>query len=251
MTDTIKQDDRRDIHNSEVPMLCRSCEARHMGICGALNPDQLLTLSKNTTKHVISAEQQIAVEGDRPTAYSNILSGVIKVSKLLPDGRQQIVALQFAPDLVGRPYEYENKASIEAATDVKLCSFPRKVLDELVSKSPDLERRLHKQSLRELDDARDWLLALGRKTATERVASFIYFTAQHIDPEALETKKVIQFQLPLKRSDIADFLGLTLETVSRQITKLRQAKVIDLIDSRTCQIVNLPKLRALAEASGG
>lgn len=239
---------RFDIHNSDVPIVCRSCEARHQGICGALTPSQLSTLSKNTTMQSIPAEQQFGMEGDKPVAYSNIISGIVKLSKLMADGRQQIVALQFAPDLVGRPFDITNKTSIEAATDLKLCSFPRKALESLIAEAPDLEHRLHQQNLRELDDARDWLLALGRKTANERVASFIYFTALHIDPDALAKGQMIRFQFPLKRSDIADFLGLTLETVSRQITKLRQSKVIALIDNSTCEIIDLPMLRKLAEA---
>ncbi|MEO6609478.1 MAG: Crp/Fnr family transcriptional regulator [Aestuariivirga sp.] len=239
---------RLDVHNSEVPVICRSCEARHKGICGALTPQQLLTLSKDTTKHRVAADQQISAEGGQPRSFSNIMSGVVKISKLMADGRQQIVALQFAPDLVGRPYDAQNKTSVDAATDVRLCTFPVKALEEMIVESPDLEHRLHQQNLRELDEARDLLLALGRKSASERVASFICYIASHIDPEATENHTKLSFQIPLKRSDIADFLGLTLETVSRQMTKLRQAGVISIIDRRSIEITNLAKLEKLAGA---
>lgn len=239
---------RLDVHNSEVPVVCRSCEARHKGICGALTPQQLLTLSKDTTKHRVAADQQISAEGGQPRSFSNIMSGVVKISKLMADGRQQIVALQFAPDLVGRPYDAQNKTSVDAATDVRLCTFPVKALEEMIVESPDLEHRLHQQNLRELDEARDLLLALGRKSASERVASFICYIASHIDPEATENHTKLSFQIPLKRSDIADFLGLTLETVSRQMTKLRQAGVISIIDRRSIEITNLSKLEKLAGA---
>ena len=240
---------RLDVHNSDVPVLCRSCEARHKGICGALTPKQLLALSKGTTKHHITADQEISAEGGAPTAFSNIISGVVKLSKLMADGRQQIVALQFAPDLVGRPFDVQNKTTVEAATDVRLCSFPVRVLEDLIAESPDLEHRLHQQNLRELDEARDLLLSLGRKSASERVASFIYFIAQHIDPNSVAEHSTLNFQIPLKRSDIADFLGLTLETVSRQMTKLRQAGVITIIDRRSIEITNLAKLEQMAGAS--
>ena len=79
---------RLDVHNSDVPVVCRSCEARHKGICGALTPKQLLALSKGTTKHHIAADQEISAEGGAPTAFSNIISGVVKLSKLMADGRQ-------------------------------------------------------------------------------------------------------------------------------------------------------------------
>jgi CRP/FNR family transcriptional regulator, anaerobic regulatory protein len=246
MSAPVTDQKRLDVHNSDVPVVCRSCEARHKGICGALTPKQLLALSKGTSKHHIPADRQISAEGGEPNAFSNIMSGVVKLSKLLPDGRQQIVALQFAPDLVGRPFDAQNKTSVDAATDVRLCSFPVKILEDLITESPDLEHKLHQQNLRELDEARDLLLALGRKSAAERVASFIYFIACHIDPEASIGHATLVFQIPLKRSDIADFLGLTLETVSRQMTKLRQAGIISIIDRRSIAITNLEKLQRLA-----
>ena len=237
--------ERRDIHNSEIPILCQSCEARHKGICGALNAEQLMKLSKHTTKHVVGAEQQIAFEGETVKRYSNILSGVVKLSKLTADGRQQIVGLQFAPDFVGRPFSHENDFAVEAATDTKLCSFPTSVLEQLTAEAPDLEHRLHRQALKELDEAREWMLTLGRKTAAEKVASFLYFVAVHIYPENKQGQR--QFEIPLKRSDIADFLGLTIETVSRQITKLRQSGIIKIANNRTMEIPDLQKLRALTE----
>lgn len=214
-----------------------------------MTPPQLVALSKGTSKHRVAADQEISAEGGLPNTFSNIMSGVVKLSKLMADGRQQIVALQFAPDLVGRPFDDQNKTTVEAATEVRLCSFSTKVLEDLIAQSPDLEHRLHQQNLRELDEARDLLLALGRKSASERVASFIYFIARHIDPEAAAGHAVMKFQIPLKRSDIADFLGLTLETVSRQMTKLRQAGIIEIVDRRSIEITNLAKLQAHADAS--
>ena len=93
-----------------------------------------------------------------------------------------------------------------------------------------------------------WLLVLGRKSAPERLAIFLCFLAEHIDPENSNAPNArILFELPLKRSEIADFLGLTIETVSRQITKLRQKGVIILHDNRHIEIPDLAKLRALAE----
>jgi CRP/FNR family transcriptional regulator, anaerobic regulatory protein len=241
----IKQ--RLDIHNSEIPVLCQSCEARHNGVCGALTAEQLTKLSRHTTKHVMGAEQQIAFEGGETKRYSNILYGVVKLSKLTADGRQQIVGLQFAPDFVGRPYSKESDFAVEAATEVKLCSFPSNILEQLISEAPSLKSRLHHQALKELDEAREWMLTLGRKSAAERVASFLYFSATHINPEADQSGLSQQFEIPLKRSDIADFLGLTIETVSRQITKLRQSGVIKIINNRTVEIPDLEKLHALAE----
>jgi CRP/FNR family transcriptional regulator len=238
---------RQDIHNSEVPIVCLACEARHKGVCGALSSAQLAELAKHTNKTVYHAEAPITADGDRIERYANILSGVVKLAKLTADGRQQIVGLQFAPDFLGRPFSEQSEFDVEAATDVRVCSFPRQVLNKLVQENPELQHRLHEQTLKELDEARDWMLTLGRKSAAERVANFLYFIAWHIDPEAQKKDGQVQFDIPLKRSDMADFLGLTIETVSRQLTKLRQAQVIDLPNSRGVLVRNMARLRAAAE----
>jgi len=107
-----------------------------------------------------------------------------------------------------------------------------------------MERKLHSQSLKELDEARDWMLTLGRKSAQEKVASFLYLIATHIDPE--KTDKSC-FDLPLSRADIADFLGLTIETVSRQMTKLRKDNIIQIENNRH---ITVPDMAALNFAAG-
>jgi CRP/FNR family transcriptional regulator, anaerobic regulatory protein len=239
--------ERKDIHNSETPELCRSCEARHKGICGALDAGQLLALSRHTRKSGFAAESEISSDGDEVRRHANILSGVVKLSKLTADGRQQIVGLQFAPDFLGRPFARVGNLSAEAATDVRLCSFPASVLEELIRQSPELEHRLHQQTLKELDEARDWMMTLGRKTAAEKVASFLHLIATHYDPEAENSAGTTTFDIPLKRADIADFLGLTIETVSRQITKLRQAGVINVTNNRTVHVLNMSQLKAMTE----
>lgn len=239
---------RIDIHTAGVPVVCRACESRHKGVCGALTPEQLVQLGKHTTKHVYESQDELISAGEDIHQYSNILSGVVKLTKLLADGRQQIVGLQFAPDFLGRPFKRSSDISAEASTDVRVCSFPRSVLEDLLKESPELEHRLHEQALDELDDARDWLLALGRKTAGEKVASFLYMIAQNIDPERHdEPGHVVEFELPLKRAEIADFLGLTIETVSRQITKLRKSGVIELVNNRLVRVPSPSKLLAASE----
>ncbi|NNF81039.1 MAG: helix-turn-helix domain-containing protein, partial [Rhizobiales bacterium] len=100
----------------------------------------------------------------------------------------------------------------------------------------------------ELDEAREWMVALGRKTASERVAHFLHLIALHVDPEVeLDEDSSVEFELPLTRADIADFLGLTIETVSRQITKLRKAGIITVENNRH---VSIPNLSRLSDVSG-
>ncbi|QBK31251.1 MAG: Crp/Fnr family transcriptional regulator [Roseitalea porphyridii] len=239
---------RLDVHNSDVPLVCRACESRHKGVCGSLSPEQLIQLSRHTTKHVYRSQSELITVGEDVHTYSNILSGVVKLTKLMADGRQQIVGLQFAPDFLGRIFSHQSTYSAEAATDVRVCSFPKSVIEDLARTAPDMEHALHEQTLKELDEARDWMLTLGRKTATEKVASFLYLIASNIDPEIDAEEHTIRFELPLKRLEIADFLGLTIETVSRQITKLRKAGIIELENNRTVIVPSLARLEDACES---
>jgi len=231
---------RKDIHNSDIPVLCRACEARHKGVCGALSTDQLINLNKQSTLKRVDSGVELIGETQQAENYANIISGVVKLTKMMADGRQQIVGLQFAPDFLGRPFRSNSGITADAATEVNICSFPKTMIDRMIRETPELEHKLLEQTLKELDEARDWMLTLGRKTASEKVASFLYLIATHINPE-LETGSV-SFDLPLTRSDIADFLGLTIETVSRQMTKLRKDEIILIQNNRQVEVPDLAKL---------
>ncbi len=241
-------EERLDVHNSNIPKLCRSCEVRHRGICGALTPDELLELSKHTRRVNYYVGQELTGDSEPVFSYASIMNGVVKLSKVLEDGRQQVVGLQFAPDLIGRMFSSTNQFDTEAATNVKVCRMPKVIIERLIKNNPELEHKLLEQALRELDEARDWMVILGRKTASEKVACFLYLIATHVDPAYLdENMDNISFELPLTRTDIADFLGLTVETVSRQFTKLRTNRIIEISANRN---VCVPSLKALKDCCG-
>lgn len=231
---------RKDVHNSDTPALCRACESRHRGVCGALTSEQLLHLSKHSNRRTVDAGSELVGESMQTRSYSNIISGVVKLSKMMADGRQQIVGLQFAPDFLGRPFRSENGVSAEAATEVNVCSFPKTVIERMIEGTPELEHTLLEQTLNELDEARDWMLTLGRKTAGEKVASFLLLIATHAFPD--NESDSVEFELPMSRVDIADFLGLTMETVSRQLTKLRKDDVIRIVNNRHVDVPDIPRL---------
>ncbi len=236
--------ERLDVHNSEVPVLCRSCEARHRGMCGALNPEQLVSLARHTHKARHTEGEELIGDSTEINSYANVMRGVVKLSKVLEDGRQQLIGLQFAPDFLGRLFGRESAFTAEAASVVDLCVIPRPALERIIAETPALEHRLMQQTLRELDEAREWMVTLGRKTAQEKVASFLYLIAAHADPTA-DPSGAITFELPLSRADIGDFLGLTIETVSRQLTKLRQLGTIRITNNRTVDVPDLDALHAL------
>lgn len=233
---------RKDIHNSNIPVRCVSCEVRHKGMCGALNADELLALSAHTRLVNHDAGEELAGEKMAAESYATVIRGVVKLTKTLEDGRQQIVGLQFAPDFLGRLNAVENAVSAEAASDVSLCRVPKAALERMVKSNPALAERLMAQTLRELDEAREWMVTLGRKTAAEKVASFLLLIATHLDPEAEGDSR--RFDLPLSRADIADFLGLTIETVSRQLSRLKADGIISIAANRHIEVPRLSGLKA-------
>jgi CRP/FNR family transcriptional regulator len=211
-------------------------------MCGALTGDELMSLSAHTRLVTHHAGEELAGEKMPVESYATVISGVVKLTKTLEDGRQQIVGLQFAPDFLGRLHANENGVSAEAASDVHLCRVPKAAMERLVKSTPAVAERLMEQTMRELDEARDWMVTLGRKTAAEKVASFLFLIATHLDPEATGDSR--RFDLPLSRADIADFLGLTIETVSRQMSKLKSEGVISIVANRHIEVAKLSKLKA-------
>ena len=227
----------------ELPMACRDCVARDSGVCAAITAGELTEVSRYTMRRTVRAGTELYGQGSQALSYANILKGAVKLTKGLSDGRQQIVGLQFSPNFVGRPFARDSVVSAEAATDVEICAVAKPALDRLLSRNPDLQNKLFSQVLVELDGARDWMLTLGRKSAREKVASFLHLIATRSDPDQDATT----FELPLTRQDIGDFLGLTIETVSRQMTNLRRDKIIEVKNNRH---VTVPDMDRLADAAG-
>lgn len=236
--------ERKDIHTAGIPVLCQSCEARHNGLCGALSSEELLMLARHTRVVKTASGAELTAEGEQIHSYANVMRGVIKLTKTLEDGRQQIVGLQFAPDFVGRLFADESTVSAVAASDVEVCRVSKAALETMMEGKPELSKRLMRQTLRDLDQARDWMVTLGRKTASEKVATFLYMIATQLDPTIASDQRRRAFGLPLTRGEMADFLGLTIETVSRQLSRLRKDGIIDIAGPKQIEIPDLPRLRA-------
>lgn len=225
----------------DMPRTCRQCSARLGGICSVLDATQLAELALHTRSIQHEAGAELFGDETHISSYANIIHGVVKLFKILEDGRQQVVALKFSADFLGRIRGSDNRIGAQAASDIEVCHIPRKVLDHLLEENRALEKHMLDLALTELDEAREWMVTLGRKTASERVASFLYLVAAHLVPGLPSAD--LTFDLPLTRAEIGDFLGLSLETVSRQMSALRRDAVIAIHNNRRITIQDLPGLR--------
>lgn len=238
----------RNIKSCAQASPCDSCGVHNKAVCAALNKDELAGLNKMSRRRRLRPGQRILSDQEQSDSFAIIMSGAVKLSKSLPDGRQQIVGLLFASDFVGRPFAKRGSYHAEAATDVQLCTFPSTQFERLILEHPGLEHRLFQYALDQLDASQDWMLLLGRKTALEKVASFLLMIAARsaTGNDQPGGATAVQFQMPLSRSDTADYLGLTLETVSRQFRILKTSGTIRLSGTRNVTILDRAKLESAA-----
>lgn len=225
---------------------CDRCKIRHSSICEVLSDEELLHLNQIVQAKHFKAGDVILSEEQPIDFFANIVSGVVKLTKILPDGRQQIVGLLFPPDFLGQTYKNYSSVFVEAATNVELCCFPHDKFEEMLEKFPHLKQKLFEATLNELDAAREWMVLLGRKSAEEKVADLLFMIAKRSALVGCGTIKGF-VEIPMTRSDMADYLGLTVETVSRQFTSLKSKNIITLIDSNH---IDIPDLEALSETAG-
>lgn len=229
-----------------APERCGGCPIRDRAVCSYCEPSELHLLDRIKSYKTVAPGGEILAAGEDVVQVGSIVSGVVKLTKTLVDGRRQMVGLLFPSDFVGRIAARRSDCDATAATDVTLCMFERRGFDQILKKTPNLEHRLLEMTLDELDATREWLVLLGRKSAKEKVASFLCVLARRLGKHA-DADGEVAVRIPITREDMADYLGLTIETVSRQMSALKREELIALDDARDIRILDLP---ALTEVSG-
>lgn len=226
---------------------CVGCPIRHRAVCSYSSPSELTELDAAKFYQEYNPGQEIVGEGEPTKALGSVVSGVVALHKTLEDGRRQMVGLLFPSDFIGRPLRPIAPYDAIAVTPVKMCMFHRGQFERLLANSSNLERRLLEMTLDELDAARDWMVLLGRKTARERLASFLMIVARR---QAVLKKGVVEngmtIEIPLTREAIAEFLGLTIETVSRQFTALRKEGILELPDRKHARLLDIDALEGVS-----
>ena len=189
------------------------------------------------------AGQTVVWSGDRMDFVASVVTGIATLTQTMEDGRRQMVGLLLPSDFVGRPGRTIVPYDVTAATDLVMCCFRRKPFEDMMATTPHVAQRLLEMTLDELDAAREWMLLLGRKTAREKIASLLTIIARRdTGLKKRSAKGSISFDLPLTREEMADYLGLTLETVSRQMSALKRDGVIELGEKRRILVPDFDRL---------
>ena len=229
---------------------CADCPIRHGAVCSRCEPHELDRLEAMKSYVEVGAGQPILWAGEPMEHVATVVRGAALLSRTMEDGRRQVLGLLLPSDFIGRPGRARARFDVEAIADAVLCRFRREPFERLVEEVPHVGARLLEKTLDELDAAREWMTLLGRKSARERVASLIAIVARR--QAALRPKgpsDEIRIALPLTREAMADHLGMTLETVSRQMGALRREGVIRLEGARVVMVPDMARL--LAETGDG
>jgi CRP/FNR family nitrogen fixation transcriptional regulator len=204
--------------------------------------DGLAVLKSIGTISRFTRNETIFSEGDAAGYTFKIVSGAVRLCKLLADGRRQIAEFRLAGDFFGLECGSEYALTAEALSDVIVVRYARNRLDRLELEESGLQRGLMRILKRDLGAAQTHLIMLGRQTAKERVASFLLQLA-----ERAQAGNGSSIEIPMGRQDMADYLGLTIETVCRAISDLKRTKVISVPDRHHIVLRDADMLQAIAD----
>lgn len=226
---------------------CGSCGARAFSVCASLEGEDLARLSALAEPVRFEPGQALTRQGERADYLFNITSGAARIQTLLADGRRQITGFLFAGDFVGLEAAARHAGSVEAIEPVTACRFSMADYRTLVRQTPALEAVLLERAGHELAEARSQILLLGRKTAEEKLASFLIALS---DRDPMRPHADGELRLPMSRTEIADYLGLTIETVSRVLGRFRTAGIVQLVSVSELRILRPERLAQLADGEG-
>ncbi|OFX04411.1 MAG: hypothetical protein A3E78_03175 [Alphaproteobacteria bacterium RIFCSPHIGHO2_12_FULL_63_12] len=209
----------KSCHAPDRPKSCDLCAVRERSICADLGPREFAHVEKTMARRLVVKNKTLMVEGEPNHSLYVIVDGSFRLSKVLEDGRRQVTGFLFRGDFVGVRSTDASAYTAEALEDSSVCFFPHRYLDEIAIDAPGVKDRLIARGQTEYHKAQDHIVLLGKKTAEERVISFIELIGKTIGVDDDGRRTV---PLPMPRQDIADYLGLRLETLSRTLAALKQ-----------------------------
>ncbi len=234
-------------HTSRAPRIpvghaCAHCRVRHRTFCAALGSEDLARFKQLGPTVRVQAGQSLFRQGDTADFVFNITAGTVRLYKESADGRRQIAGFLYAGDCLGFTPDREHAFAAEAAEPSEFCRFPRAAFAGFMAARPELRRELYLITDGELANLREQIVMLGRGRAFERVATFLL---QRFDRDCGGDEPEI-VRLPMNRCDIADYLGVTNETVCRSFSALRRQGVIKSLAGRRIQLLARADLERLS-----
>lgn len=233
---------------SDLGPVCGCCDLEDGAFCAGLTAEGLRSLRAIRGNFRLDAQETVFREGDPADNIYSVVQGCIKLSKLLSDGRRQIIGFLFPGDFFGFSPLSSYGYTAEAITPVNLCRFSDQRLTALLNSSPELEQRLRYRLVVELAFAQEQMLLLGRMTAREKIAHFLLMISRRAEARQDPPSPIA---VPMSRLDMADYLGLTIETVSRTLTCMKKERLIALPSLGVIDLLDSDGLRRIADGRAG
>jgi len=223
---------------------CSTCTVLSLSVCGALDQDDLAEFERIARHVQLAPNEALFNAGQIACSVHNLTAGVARLYKLLPDGRRQVIGFALPGDFLGRAPSDRYGCSADAIGSVSVCRFPREAFTQFIAQRPHFLLRINEFATRELMLAQEQMLLLGRRTAEEKVASFLVGWRDRLAKIGDERQTI---SLPMSRQDIADYLGLTIETVSRTLTRFEREKILIIVTGGV-RLLDLTRTAAMAAA---
>lgn len=221
---------------------CEDCKIRLVSVCAAFEREDLEALQAMAQPVHFGARETLFLENDDSDAAFTVTDGVIRLYRIFADGRRQVLEFLLPGDFISIEGGGHHGFSADAITDVALCRFPKNQFATVVDHRPHVLQRLYETSARELIDSRDHMMALGQRSASEKVAWFLIHLRNRWMRMALASNTI---PVPMSRQDIADYLGLTIETVSRTLSNFARERKIAIVP-HGIELLDVKKMERLA-----
>ena len=219
------------------------CTSLGCSACREVAPEIRRELERLSRIKRYTAGEVIVGEQEEIPFVGNVVGGVLRMQKTMPNGRQQIVGLLLPSDMFGRVFAPVSHVSIEAATPVTLCCYNRASFEGLLARFPELEHRLLMSIQDELRTAQDWIMLLGCQSVMERIATFLLIVRRRSRATSLSAPAAAtDIAVPINRHDMAAYLGTTVESISRSIQEMAREGVLRIIDPQHFKILDERRL---------
>ena len=219
---------------------CTICKVRTYSFCRCLDDSKLQVFSNISFQKEFSNGENIFIENDPSQYLYNITEGNVKIYQLLDDGRIQIIGFLYPGDFFGTYRNNKYNYCAQSIGELKVCVFEQKILDRYLDENPVLSKELLNKTSFELTLAQDRITVLGKLKAVERISKFLLNISEQRERIGWQNNPI---SLPMTRQDIADYLGLTIETVSREFSNLKSSNIIKIISSKQIYLADLESLK--------
>lgn len=223
---------------------CDVCAVRDRAACAALDQSDRRELSKLGHHRTLKRGETLFAAGDDNALIATLTTGVLKVSSFDEDGTEHILSLIHPAGFAGELFAAQAHHNVVALSDCELCVFPQEQYQKALQRFPELGRAMLRRSSQDLIETRSLLAAVTSRNAGQRVAGFLLAMARAANDA--ECHPAFEFDMVLTRGEVASLLGLTIETVSRQLTKLEKDGIIRRKGARGILLLDAARLGRLA-----